>query len=99
MMEIESIIQELTSSVQDIRIQRLKKIHPGDDDFLWFITGKGLNGELQIGSCQGNAPFRIEYDWSKRGWTMLHAKDVVPKVQALIKKRREKKQPTRPEPY
>ena len=93
-MEMERIIRDLTATVPKIAITRLQKTHPADDDFLWFITGDGLNGEIQIEFCEGNAPFRIEYDWSKRGWTILHAEDVVPMVMSLIQKRRERTQPT-----
>lgn len=89
-MEIEQILAELREAVRGIQIRRLEKTDLAEDDFRWFITGNGLSGELQIESCEGNAPFRIEYDWAKRGWTVPEAADVAPLVQSLIEKRREK---------
>ena len=94
MMEMNRILDEVRSTVPGVQIKRMESTHPSDDAFLWFITGDGLNGELQIESCEGNGPFRIEYDWSKRGWTIPKAEDVAPMVQSLIQKRREAKQPT-----
>jgi len=93
-MEMDHILAQIKQTIPDIQIKRLEVTHPADDDFLWFITGDGLNGELQIESCEGDGPFRIEYDWSTSGWTIPKAEDVVSMVQSLIDKRRKATQPT-----
>jgi len=95
-MEMDGIIDELKRLVPEIKVERLKKTNPGDDDGLWFITVADIKGELQIEAADGNAPFLIECTWSKRSWILRRAEDVARIVQSMIQKKRDRKRPTKP---
>ena len=93
-MNIDRIIQELIKQNPAIRIERLRKSNPGDDDGLWFITDNGIKGEIQIESPDGESPFTIECDWSNRRLILRHGEDVPRIVASMINKRKKVNQRT-----
>jgi hypothetical protein len=58
---IEAIIEQVRALVPSVVIEQWKKIHPGDDDGLWFFRLPGISHFIQIESSTYDCPFLIEH--------------------------------------
>ncbi len=68
--DIDRIIEEVRKRLPSIRVVQMEKVHPADDDGLWWFRMPGVEHDIQIESPSGNVPFFIEGDnaQGKQAW-------------------------------
>lgn len=58
--DIDAISAALSARHSKIKVIQNTKIHPADDDNLWWFRIASSSGEVQIESVDGNCPFWLE---------------------------------------
>jgi hypothetical protein len=60
--DIDRIIQQVNEQLPEVDVVQLQKIHPADDDGIWWFRLPGIDKDIQIESSYGNCPFIVETD-------------------------------------
>ena len=60
--DIDRIIQQVKEQLPEVDVVQLQKIHPADDDGIWWFRLPGIDKDIQIESSYGNCPFIVETD-------------------------------------
>jgi hypothetical protein len=60
--DIDRIIQQVKEQLPEVDVVQLQKIHPADDDGIWWFRLPGIEKDIQIESSYGNCPFIVETD-------------------------------------
>ena len=63
--DIDKITEALRKKFPDLKVVQMDKVHPADDDGLWWFRLPGIKKDIQIESPSGNCPFIIESDGDK----------------------------------
>jgi len=58
--DIDYIIKTLEARVPDVIVVQMNKVHPADDDNLWWFRVPNERRDIQIESPTGNCPFIVE---------------------------------------
>ena len=64
--DIDLIISAVREQLPEVDVQQWQKMHPADDDGMWFFSLEGSKGEIQLESSSGNCPFMVESDAMSR---------------------------------
>jgi len=86
--DVDKIIELLKQEFPSLKVVQLEKVHPADDDGLWWYRLPGMTKDIQIESPSGNCPFLIESDddkSSKDALIGLSIADVVERVSAYLR--------------
>ncbi len=78
--DVDRIIEEIERLLPDVRWEQWKRMHPTDDDGLWFFRVPSSANEVQIESSNGVSPFLIEHDATNERQTGNTIAEVVAKV-------------------
>ncbi len=71
--DIDQIITSVKKQFPKVRIVQMDKVHPADDDGLWWFRLPGESKDVQIESSTGECPFLIETDeWSSKDAVTAH---------------------------
>ena len=60
--DIDRIIERVEEQTPEAVVVQIQKIHPADDDGLWWFGLPGIKKDIQIESSYGNCPFIVETD-------------------------------------
>jgi hypothetical protein len=82
---IDEIISVLLARNSKIRVVQHRKIHPADDDNLWFFRIASLPGDVQIESADGNCPFLLEDSSMRSAAEAVKLQSVEQVVEAICK--------------
>jgi hypothetical protein len=63
--DLDEIIKILKVRFPNLRVVQMDKVHPADDDGLWWFRLPGGQKDIQIESPDGTCPFLIESDDDK----------------------------------
>jgi hypothetical protein len=58
---LDEVLDGLRKSFPDLVVMRLKELHPGDDDNVWFLTLPNAASDVQLDTnVGGRPPFLLE---------------------------------------
>jgi len=60
--DIDCIVERVKERIPGVIVDQLTKIHPADDDGLWWFRLPGIKKDIQIESSSGSCPFIVESD-------------------------------------
>ena len=96
--DIDLIISAVREQLPEVDVQQWQKMHPGDDDGMWFFSLEGNKGEIQLESSSGNCPFMVESDAMSRSdqaTQVATVPDAVKSVTDYLTSLKEKRAPQR----
>lgn len=60
--DIDRIVDAVKKQFPEVKVVQMDKIHPVDDDGLWWFRLPGKSKDIQIESSTGECPFLVESD-------------------------------------
>jgi hypothetical protein len=81
--DIFHIIEKVRQILPDVEVQQEQKIHPADDDGIWYFYLPGVEQNIQIESSFGWCPFIVETD-EQSGYEARTAKTVDQAVEMIV---------------
>ena len=88
--DIDEVIALVRKQLPEVEVQQLDKIHPADDDGLWYfaLPSSPSRTEIQIESSTYQCPFLIEHDFCGERLTRHTPRDTADAVAWLLRHRR-----------
>jgi hypothetical protein len=59
--DADTVIDRIGVLIPDVKVIRMHKTHPADDDGLWWFRLPGTDKDIQIESSSFNLPFLVEH--------------------------------------
>jgi hypothetical protein len=83
MRDIDKIIHAVSNRLSEVRVTQNTKIHPADDDNLWWFRLPSVSKDVQIESADGHCPFWVETSSMASGADALVLKSVDEVIEAI----------------
>jgi hypothetical protein len=81
--DIDQIITSVREQLPEVEVDQWQKMHPTDDDGMWFFSLPGVSGEIQLESATGSCPFSVESDAMSRSEQATRASTVDDAVKSV----------------
>jgi len=82
--DIDVVIECVQIHLPTVSVTQLNKVHPADDDGLWWFRIPGIVKDFQVESSSGRSPFLIEHDDMSSSSEAIIAPDPLSAAKAVI---------------
>jgi len=60
--DIDRVIELVRNRLPAVSVVQWHKVHPADDDGIWWFRLPGVEKDIQLESSYGTCPFMVEHD-------------------------------------